>query len=485
LQLEDYLNVLSDIPKISLEKFLSLYKKNIKEQKALLKIINFIETIAEYTQTTQKDIKFLDKYISFLEICNLFVLLSQLHIEKNKLMTEIKIAEKREKSAELNTKIILLNKLNESINDYNTELKLFEEDYLSIKNQKNLLEKTLENKNRTQTSLKKEQKNIFNQINKLTRENATLSNDQNKKIEELRTNAKILRDKIKKLKHKIENSQRKLNQIGPKFREYDKIYQNLKKNIEIDEGKIQKIRAELEDFIEIDKLDKVSLPSLKEISNIRPMSIIKPNFDDISKKILKIENINQKYFSFENDFLIKDLEQFRINLEEFFSNEMKTFDKKEIESNIKSLKQLGIRLYNFQKQINEFLVTINLKSSIEFELNLTPALTKSSKIFINFNRGKDKHVQFNNLTTPEKVFFVICFYLTIEILKNKNNILCTNLLIPKDYNKQGSIIRTLTKIIPILLENPALKDKKFTFLFSGFKLTKDIKNVIIFNTNSN
>jgi len=85
------------------------------------------------------------------------------------------------------------------------------------------------------------------------------------------------------------------------------------------------------------------------------------------------------------------------------------------------------------------------------------------------------------MTTPEKIFFIICFCITIEILKNKCNVLFSNLLIPKEYNKKGSINRTFTKIIPIFLESSDLKNKTLTFAISGFKLTKDLEKIKIYD----
>lgn len=484
LQLGNYISLLDDIPKISLEKLLILYKKNSKGQKNLIDNINFIEIIAKYTQITQKDIEFLDKYLSFLESCISLLKLNHLNLEKKKLKIELKIAQERNKSAEIATKITLLNKLNESINEYHTRLKLFEEDFLSIKNQKKMLELNLENLKKTQIILKKEQKDIFNQINILTREEENQSDNQNKKIETLRKNAKILRDKINNLKQKIENSQYKLNQNMPKFKEFDKIYHNLKENLEIDKKKMKNLQMELEEVIDLDKLDEETEYGLKELSYIRPISLIKSSINNITKEIIKIESFNHKYFKNENDLLIKDLEQFKSNLDDFFSKELKEFDINELKSKIKSLNKLGIWLYKFQKLLNEFLETINLKISIDFFFNLTPNFAKNSQIIINFKRVKEEAVIYDNLTTPEKVFFIICFYLTIESLKNKRNIIFTNLSIPKDYNKKGSIFRTLTKIMPVFNESPDLKEKSLTFLISGFKLSKDIKNVQLYNINN-
>ncbi len=484
LQLGNYIHLLDDVPKISLEKLLILYKNNSKGQKNLIDNINFIEFIAKYTQITQKDIKFLDKYISFLESCISLLRLNQLNLEKKKLKTELKIAQERNKSAEISTKITLLNKLNESIKEYNTRLKLFEEDFLPIKNQKKMLEDKLGNLKKTQIEFRKEQKDIFNKINILTREEESQNNDQNEKIETLRKNAKILRDKIDDIKQKIENSQYKLNQNLPKFKEFDKIYHNLKENLEIDKKKMRNLRIELEEVIDLNKLDELTESGLKELSYIRPISLIKSNIDNITNEIIKIESFNQKYFKNKNNLLIKDLKMFKSNLDNFFSNQLEEFDSNELESKIKSLKKLGIWLYKFQKLLNEFLETINLKISIDFFLNLTPNFAKNSQIIINFKRFKEEAIIYDNLTTPEKVFFIICFYLTIESLKNKRNIIFTNLIIPEDYNKKGSIFRTLTKIMPIFNESPDLKEKSLTFLISGFKLTKDIKNVQIYNINN-
>ena len=347
-----------------------------------------------------------------------------------------------------------------------------------------MLEDKLGNLKKTQIEFRKEQKDIFNKINILTREEESQNNDQNEKIETLRKNAKILRDKIDDIKQKIENSQYKLNQNLPKFKEFDKIYHNLKENLEIDKKKMRNLRIELEEVIDLNKLDELTESGLKELSYIRPISLIKSNIDNITNEIIKIESFNQKYFKNKNNLLIKDLKMFKSNLDNFFSNQLEEFDSNELESKIKSLKKLGIWLYKFQKLLNEFLETINLKISIDFFLNLTPNFAKNSQIIINFKRFKEEAIIYDNLTTPEKVFFIICFYLTIESLKNKRNIIFTNLIIPEDYNKKGSIFRTLTKIMPIFNESPDLKEKSLTFLISGFKLTKDTKNVQIYNINN-
>jgi hypothetical protein len=83
------------------------------------------------------------------------------------------------------------------------------------------------------------------------------------------------------------------------------------------------------------------------------------------------------------------------------------------------------------------------------------------------------------LTTPEKIFFIISFFISVKILFNSKNIIFSNLFILPAYNKGGSIYRTIRKIIPLFETEENLSNVRITLLMSNLKLNKDIEKLKI------
>jgi hypothetical protein len=97
-----------------------------------------------------------------------------------------------------------------------------------------------------------------------------------------------------------------------------------------------------------------------------------------------------------------------------------------------------------------------------------------------FNHKNKEQITFDDLTTPEKIFFIIVFHTSIEIqLKNKN-IIFSNLFIPSNYNKAGSIYRTITKILP-LFEGEIFEEFNLIFILSNLEMKKEIPNLKVIN----
>ena len=101
-----------------------------------------------------------------------------------------------------------------------------------------------------------------------------------------------------------------------------------------------------------------------------------------------------------------------------------------------------------------------------------------------FTRNNKEQITFDELTTPEKIFFIIICYISIEIqLKNKN-IVFSNLFIPSNYNKAGSIFRTIRKILP-LFESEDFAEFNLIFILSNLEMKKEIKNLKIITIQEN
>ena len=87
------------------------------------------------------------------------------------------------------------------------------------------------------------------------------------------------------------------------------------------------------------------------------------------------------------------------------------------------------------------------------------------------------------MTTPEKIFFIISFYISCKILINSKNVIFSNLFILPIYNKGGSIYRTIRKIIPLFETDEKLSDVSIILLMSNLELKKDIEKLKIIKIN--
>ena len=88
-------------------------------------------------------------------------------------------------------------------------------------------------------------------------------------------------------------------------------------------------------------------------------------------------------------------------------------------------------------------------------------------------------MSFTELTTPEKVFFLIILCISIQINLNFENIVFSNLILPNEYNKRGSVYRTLRKIIPVFENENSLKSINLVFVISNLEMKKSIENLKI------
>ncbi|MFX0145427.1 MAG: hypothetical protein ACFE9C_15290, partial [Candidatus Hodarchaeota archaeon] len=98
---------------------------------------------------------------------------------------------------------------------------------------------------------------------------------------------------------------------------------------------------------------------------------------------------------------------------------------------------------------------------------------------LSFLRNDKEQLKFEELTTPEKIFFIIVFYLSIELHTNTKNIVFSNTSIINQYNKAGSIYRTIRKILPIFEMDDKLSKFNLVFILSNLELKRTIKNLNI------
>jgi hypothetical protein len=211
--------------------------------------------------------------------------------------------------------------------------------------------------------------------------------------------------------------------------------------------------------------------------NLRTKREVELEISQIEQKLAKIE-IPKDYYNPKNpqDFSkihnkILDLtNEVKIKQNKILIND----NKKEISEAIQQFEKLEKIIYELESDINVFLQKINLKTKFLLTINNT-----KEKLFIEivFTRNDKEQLKFENLTTPEKVFLVIIFSLSIEMLNHSKYIIFSNLFIPNNYNKRGSIERTIKKIVPLFNMKPHLLDIKLIFIIANLDIKSDIKNL--------
>jgi len=389
-----------------------------------------------------------------------------------------------------------LEKLNASINSNKGKLEFLEEDYLKWKNQIDQIEKVLHEYNSEIQELTKQKKECFNQINIITLQmsedflgskkdikrssaesNNTLPNSE--KIKNLQKEAKEKQLAINKIKSKINITQLKLEEITPIFESYKKDYQKLLKLIEMDEKKMIRLQSELKNRIkgdidtEFHNIDSISLELLNSPNDIEE-KIEKVNYElnkiSIPRYIYEPQNpfdlslITQKLITFDEE--IKNLEpEIIIDINE---NDLNGY--------FDQFKKLEDILSGIQFLTNKFLPEVNLNSHFRILVN---NVLLNFFIDIEFVRNDKEHINFENLTTPEKIFFIIIFYISINLYFKKENIIFSNVSILSKYNKAGSIYRTIRKILPIFETDDSLSKFYLIFIITNLDLKKEIKNLRI------
>ncbi|MFW9969960.1 MAG: hypothetical protein ACFFDF_07145, partial [Candidatus Odinarchaeota archaeon] len=151
-------------------------------------------------------------------------------------------------------------------------------------------------------------------------------------------------------------------------------------------------------------------------------------------------------------------------------------NEKEISKCLNQFKELENSLSSIEHCMNIFLLEINLKSQIRIIVS-----EDQKKLFINliFVRKEDTQITFEELTTPEKIFFIIVLYVSINLQIKKSNIIFSNISLSSQYNKAGSIYRTIRKILPIFERDAQFSDTNLIFIISKLEIKKQIKNLNI------
>ncbi|MFX1241115.1 MAG: hypothetical protein ACFFA7_07690 [Promethearchaeota archaeon] len=409
---------------------------------------------------------------------------------------ELELSTQYKKSSDIVAIKDLMNKLNESLIINTKKLNLFEEDFFQRKNKINKIKNTIKEYNLRIEQLNNQKKQCFSQINRITREMAgdkPASKDDIKvdliefegnltnaeKIRAFQKKAKEIQSEIKDLESKRNQTQLKLEDLLPLFEIFEKDHQSLLNIISSDKKRIDELEVELRNKLkedintEIENIDQIILNSLRSSKEI------KSDLEKIENELNK-QTLSDNYFNPQNPYDLSTVINNLTKLYEYITkNESKIIisnSEKGVTDCLKQFKELETSLSNIESIINNFLKEINVDSQFRIVLS-----EDQRNLFINilFNRREKPKARFEELTTPEKIFFIIVFYLSMKLHTNKTNIIFSNMSLLNQYNKAGSIFRTIKKILPLFEGNNNLFRFKLIFILPNLELKKTIKNLKI------
>ncbi|MFX1496833.1 MAG: hypothetical protein ACFFBH_04860 [Promethearchaeota archaeon] len=482
IPLEIILNTLNGIKK----------KNELEKTSRLLKILN------NQNKVINKNFEIVSQYIHILELLLLNLELNTLERKKETLNNEFEIAKTYKSSRDLYAFSDLLKKIRKSIEDNRKKASYLEKDYYIQKNQIDQIENNINDYNLKINELESEKKMYFSQINQISRLTENVSGNKealkglgigvnlpnSEKIRILQLKAKELSYSIKQLKSQKEDLIRKLNAIYPKYEIYKNDYEKILFNIEQDDKKAKELQSELKDKL-IEHDDNLKHGDLVNVNILRPLRQIN---DDIKKVDSQLNEILKSKMSIEDE---KD--QDLLSLKEKLKNISDTISKKggtlTINNNKKaflealhSYRKFESTLNEIERIVNYFLPEIKLTSHFKITIN---ELATEFFISTSFTKNDNVEYKFKELTTPERVYFIITLYLSICIVLKEKYIIFSNLFIPSDYNKTGSILRTFRKIIPIFKRIDFLSNFNLILILSNIEIKKEIEYVKIFEIKEN
>ncbi len=427
-----------------------------------------------------------------------FLNFHQLLKKKDNLLKELELSKIKDKSSIIAAKTDLMNKLDNSIKKNQKKLKFREEDFFYLKNQRDQIISTIKDNNLKIQSLNQKKKDCFSQINKITREMSgskerTKINDLNidtgdkkslsksETIKVLQQNARDFQYEIRKINSKISESQIKLDDLNPSYDTLGKDYESLLLIIKKDQTNLKTIQDEIKEKLKDGEYESLKNFDFNDITSIKPSPLIEDEIQGINNKLKEILVYNnllddkspENLSSITN--LLKEIDNTLISNKE---NYVLTHENEEIIDSIKNFRKIEILINKLEELLNYFLTLINIKS--QFQIYITKEYDNFF-IEIKFIRSNKQSLKFDELTTPEKIFFVITFHISIKILLDSKHIIFSNLSVPNEFNKRGSIFRTIRKILPVFEEVDSLKNFNLIFIISNLEMKKPIKNLKIIN----
>ena len=458
--------------------------------------LKLLEFFREYRKNANFNTELIVQYKNIIQSLIIVLNYNVLLKRKNYLLKELELSKIKTISSDFAAKTDLLKKLSEAAKENKKKLKYREEDFLFLKNQRDQIDNTIKNFNLKIQELNKKKKECFSQINRITREmsensqknkknnlDLRLNNKNNlsksEKIRSLQKQAKEFQYKINQIKSKLSESQLKFDEINPKYENLEKDYNSLLKIIKNDEIRLKQTKEELKGEFSNNMQDSIKEFDIKEFEFIKPQQEIEVEIESINSELKRISESNHLLDDKNTKSLIKIIDKLKEIDKTLKTNKDDILipDKNdEINDSINNFRKIEILNRNLEDLLNKFLIEINLETRFRIIISKD---YKDFSLNIEFIRSNKESLNFKELTTPEKIFFVIMFYISIQIHLNFNNIIFSNVFVPNIYNKRGSVFRTIQKMVPIFEKENKLKKFNLIFIISNLELKKPIKNVKI------
>lgn len=477
---------------IAIEDFINLFDKSKKGYKELEKIPNLPHYLATYSQKSKLNIDIIFQLNSISKNFKNLVKLNYFLNKKEELFKELELSKIYEKQSTISAITELIDNLEENLKYNQKKLTYFEEDYLKRKNQIDSVKEDISGYRNQITKLNEEKKSYFSKINKITRnmekiieevpakkdlvENSETTPN-SEKIKKLQADARETQFQINQLQAKIEEKKTEITKLEPQFKVFDKDHNNIISIIQNDKARIKELKEKIKNEIQENTSSfDVDTHEIEQM-NVRTKKEVELEISQIEQELAQIE-IPKDYYNPKNPQNFSKIHGKILDLTNKVKSKQKqmliSVNEKEISEAIQQFERIENLIYELEALINIFLQKINLKTRFLLTINNT-----KEKLFIEiiFTRNEKEQLKFENLTTPEKVFFVIILTISIEMLNKSKYIIFSNLFIPNNYNKRGSIERTIKKIIPLFTTEPHLLDIKLIFIIANLDIKSNIKNL--------
>ena len=494
-QNQDFMQIVKKLDLIPAEQLINLFQNQSDKLFELEYFLKILDYLSNYRKIVENNLEIFSKFNEFIEIILLTFRYVYLSERKNQLIRELGLAKKHKKSSELSAIVDLINKLKVSIKTNKLKLSYIKEDYFQHKNQINQIKGKLANFEDNIRKLNQIKKTCFSQINRITRQiDGSTDNIENDSILKLDINDNLTSaEKIKALQKKAKETQYEINQIKsgseqtkeelekftPHYEIYKNDYEKILETIKGDENRIKMLQTDYEK--EMDVNDEIHIEDIKDLleNPVRTSLEIEDEISIINSELETI-SIPEDFSRADNSSnLIVVTEKLREIDDVLRTNDEKIsicISEKEIAKSFKKFNMFESVVKELEGILNDFLKEINLEMRFLLAINDTNA---SFFLKTHFTRNNKEKANFEDLTTPEKIFFIVSFSISIGVLLGDDTIFFSNLFIPKIYNKGGSIYRTIRKILPLFETNEKLAKYKLIFLMSDLELKKEMNNIKI------
>ncbi|MHA2186408.1 MAG: hypothetical protein ACXAAI_15550 [Promethearchaeota archaeon] len=304
-----------------------------------------------------------------------------------------------------------------------------------------------------------------------------LTNSQKIKIFQKR--AKDTQSEINKITSQISKLKLKFQELNPRYEVYKQDYQKLRDIVNLDKGKIEELQRSLKLELRENETEKDEFNTGFELNLIRTKQEIEDELNRVNYELTEISP-PLSIFNHENPQDISQILKLLKDINETLNAEMgkaqSPTNEAEINNIFESFNNSETWMENIETLTNIFITEINLQAFFRIALGNNE---KDLFMDITFLRNNKEDIKYDQLTTPEKIFFSIAFYLALEIHTNGKYIVFSNLSLPSNYNKAGSIFRTLRKILPLFESDDRLSKYNIVFIFSSLEMKKEVNNLKI------